>query len=225
MFKVQNSAFGRGVAAFCVAGALGFGAVSAQADILQFDQGGLYSPSYDYGGMGTGRGIGFVVDQDFSITSVGINLGVNQDALGAEYVFSIYSSTNGSDAGSVLASTSFNDLALGEGWVDRALNFSFSTGSFYVVNFGRADDGYLQSLGTIYSWEDQGAAPFDYGPLTVLDGFEGAPPNNGNPLVPHMRFNASVGAVPEPATWAMMIVGFGAVGASIRSRRRHLAVA
>jgi hypothetical protein len=26
--------------------------------------------------------------------------------------------------------------------------------------------------------------------------------------------------VPEPATWALMLVGFGAVGASLRSRRR-----
>ena len=31
---------------------------------------------------------------------------------------------------------------------------------------------------------------------------------------------ASVGAIPEPATWLMMIVGFGMVGASIRSTRR-----
>jgi choice-of-anchor C domain-containing protein len=28
------------------------------------------------------------------------------------------------------------------------------------------------------------------------------------------------GAVPEPATWAMMILGFGVVGASLRTRRR-----
>lgn len=27
-------------------------------------------------------------------------------------------------------------------------------------------------------------------------------------------------AVPEPATWAMMLIGFGAIGASMRSRRR-----
>jgi hypothetical protein len=29
-------------------------------------------------------------------------------------------------------------------------------------------------------------------------------------------------AVPEPATWAMMIVGFGAIGASLRSGRRSV---
>ncbi len=28
------------------------------------------------------------------------------------------------------------------------------------------------------------------------------------------------GAVPEPATWAMMLIGFGAIGASMRRRRR-----
>ena len=33
--------------------------------------------------------------------------------------------------------------------------------------------------------------------------------------------NAVSGAVPEPATWLMMIVGFGMVGASIRSKRRQ----
>ena len=31
-------------------------------------------------------------------------------------------------------------------------------------------------------------------------------------------------AVPEPATWAMMVVGFGSIGAAMRSRRRTLTV-
>ena len=32
--------------------------------------------------------------------------------------------------------------------------------------------------------------------------------------------NGATGAVPEPATWAMMLVGFGAVGGALRSRRK-----
>lgn len=35
--------------------------------------------------------------------------------------------------------------------------------------------------------------------------------------------NAPTGAVPEPATWATMIIGFGAVGATMRRRRGVLA--
>jgi hypothetical protein len=31
--------------------------------------------------------------------------------------------------------------------------------------------------------------------------------------------NFAVGAVPEPATWAMMLLGFGAVGYSMRRRK------
>ena len=37
--------------------------------------------------------------------------------------------------------------------------------------------------------------------------------------------NVSVSAVPEPATWAMMIVGFGAAGSMVRSRRKQAAFA
>ena len=34
---------------------------------------------------------------------------------------------------------------------------------------------------------------------------------------------ATVAAVPEPATWAMLLVGFGAVGSAVRTRRRTVA--
>jgi len=42
---------------------------------------------------------------------------------------------------------------------------------------------------------------------------------SGNFLVRHVRVEEVVAAVPEPATWAMMIAGFGLAGAGIRSRR------
>lgn len=42
--------------------------------------------------------------------------------------------------------------------------------------------------------------------------------------VNYVRFTMqTVAAVPEPATWAMMLVGFGMVGAASRSRRRSTA--
>jgi len=35
----------------------------------------------------------------------------------------------------------------------------------------------------------------------------------------------NVPAVPEPATWARMLIGFGAVGTALRSRQRQTALA
>ncbi|MBL8773417.1 MAG: PEPxxWA-CTERM sorting domain-containing protein [Phenylobacterium sp.] len=43
--------------------------------------------------------------------------------------------------------------------------------------------------------------------------------------VASVDFPAPPGGVPEPATWAMMILGFGAAGAAIRTRRRQPAAA
>jgi hypothetical protein len=43
---------------------------------------------------------------------------------------------------------------------------------------------------------------------------------SGSYLLAHSVTTAAVAAVPEPATWAMMLVGFGMMGASMRYRRR-----
>ena len=37
----------------------------------------------------------------------------------------------------------------------------------------------------------------------------------------NFTFASPAGAVPEPSTWAMLIVGFGAVGMGMRSSRRR----
>jgi hypothetical protein len=43
---------------------------------------------------------------------------------------------------------------------------------------------------------------------------------NGNPLTSVVSGNVSISAVPEPGTWALMILGFGAVGLTMRRKRQ-----
>lgn len=50
--------------------------------------------------------------------------------------------------------------------------------------------------------------------------------SNGNSLTAFARLGAgAVSAAPEPATWAFMIVGFGAAGVSLRRSRKTMKVA
>lgn len=46
----------------------------------------------------------------------------------------------------------------------------------------------------------------------------------GNTLTTFAQLGSGVAAVPEPATWAMMIVGFGVAGAAMRRRRKQVLV-
>jgi hypothetical protein len=43
---------------------------------------------------------------------------------------------------------------------------------------------------------------------------------NGNALTSVVSGNVSISPVPEPGTWALMILGFGAIGFTLRRRRR-----
>ena len=199
-------------------------ATGASAATITIDQGSPYQTAYDYGSMGAGRGVSFLATQNFSITSMGVDLGILATN-STNYVYQIFSSTNGHNVGSLLASTTFQ-LNAGSGYQDKALSFAFNAGSYYVVNFARADGASFGSnLGTHYAYEGA-ASLISYGPLTVVEGFEGTPINNSNPLMIYTRLTTvdATAAVPEPATWAMMIGGFGLVGASMRYRRRKVAV-
>ncbi|KQU55811.1 hypothetical protein ASG67_06770 [Sphingomonas sp. Leaf339] len=46
-----------------------------------------------------------------------------------------------------------------------------------------------------------------------------------DPCDANFRFTTVAGAVPEPATWAMMLVGFAMVGGTVRYRRRNVRLA
>ena len=47
---------------------------------------------------------------------------------------------------------------------------------------------------------------------------------DGNDYAGNFRFTSAVGGVPEPASWALMLGGFGMAGAAIRRRRVKTAI-
>ena len=69
-------------------------------------------------------------------------------------------------------------------------------GGWHTVAFNQTDDD------AAYRFNGPGVAPFK---------------------IDNIRYSAITSKIPEPASWAMMIAGFGAVGASMRRRRRHWA--
>jgi len=54
-----------------------------------------------------------------------------------------------------------------------------------------------------------------YNPARVVLAFD-----NGNPALPASTADTISAPIPEPATWAMMLLGFGALGGVLRGRRR-----
>ena len=58
-----------------------------------------------------------------------------------------------------------------------------------------------------------------------LEWFSYAQTGSGGIQIDNMAVSAAVSAVPEPATWAMMIVGLGGVGAVLRARRKTVLAA
>jgi hypothetical protein len=76
------------------------------------------------------------------------------------------------------------------------------------------------------SWADfvshVGAVGVDFVSLDLDGGFTNLP-DGQRMLADNLTVNGSVlaaGGVPEPASWALMIMGFGGVGAAMRSRRK-----
>lgn len=98
---------------------------------------------------------------------------------------------------------------------------TFGAGEMLTITFASATD--LASL-KIFGVMD-GGAPRNFFQYRIY--------NAGNDLLAQgqldSRINSSdevffdapaVGGIPEPSTWAVMILGFGAAGAALRSRRR-----
>ncbi len=108
----------------------------------------------------------------------------------------------------------------------------------YTINFSTADS----FKGTLTGTADFTSTPGLFSPnflYTVLSGtgiYSGASgtfmgtgsiDTRNPPPQLNLRFAGSINApaVPEPGTWAMMLIGFGGVGYSMRRRRKTTAIA
>lgn len=167
------------------------------------------------------RGIGFRADQDFSISS----LGIYGDILGTDYTVAVRSSTSGNNAGAILASNTAASGGVGIGWQDIGLNYSFSAGSFYTIQWGpSASVDWI--LGGVDFYFDA-ALPEVVGDITLINGYRTiSSPDGigsfGNTVNARLRVNV-VSNVPVAATFALLGLGVAGIGYTRKrgTRTRH----
>ena len=104
------------------------------------------------------------------------------------------------------------------------INLSLTAGASYIA--------FLTVTGVPDPVSSIGVAGSSTSPLGggfVFNYSSGDPAGNGSSWsgysVPNMQYSATFGgAVPEPASWALMLGGFGLVGGAMRASRRKAAV-
>ena len=154
----------------------------------------------------------FVLRQDSTITSVEGWIASILD--GSLFTASIFSD-GGNVPGSVLFSSSFAGGAPGTGQWQGAygLSWNLAAGTYWVGFSGQSGLG---------SMPNSSANPLGNEAFTLEGNWVGFDNLSiGARIRGNQGFNnPNTGAVPEPSTWAMLILGFFGVGAAIRSARR-----
>ncbi len=151
---------------------------------------------------------------------------------GAQYT-DTYSTTHpgfGPQAGTV---ATFLFTGLGSGWTEGAMIFDLA--DFQASTFGAVsvtyngiaqnwafNDGFPNTVIRSFNFEQDVIDSINLlGTLTVAIDRNQSGDFYGFDYAQLSSVNVDVGGIPEPATWAMMLIGFGAVGASLRLQTRR----
>ena len=203
----------RSALAMAAAAALLCAAAPASAANVVFmpanDPTGMVFTTANNDGYVNGRGAVFTPTTDFNLVGVGIW----QDLTGVTLSYTLKDSLD-HVLRSGEAAFSTNGLEFIE------FNFAeltLAAGSEYKLDFAF---GGVSNQNFFYN--EGGGSPFSQEGFTGIDGTQGG--DTGNSVIPRLELigepgAGGVGAVPEPASWAMMITGFGLAGATLRRRR------
>jgi hypothetical protein len=150
----------------------------------------------------------------------------NGNSLGCSFSGNINTSTNG-NASFLLAENAYNAAFD----TDIDLNALFTADASQFMSLGGS---FVDNLNGSYTFNLGSDVLLDYfavkggNGFTVYEYIGGADSTYtfSSSNLSHVTFFGSqnVTAVPEPSTWATLLVGFGAAGASLRRRRRRLSM-
>ncbi|MDB5423208.1 MAG: hypothetical protein JWQ29_624 [Phenylobacterium sp.] len=168
------------------------------------------------------------------LAGVAAALALSAGAAQAIVVFSFSGTCTSGCTGAAFANLTLTDAyvygtALGASTF-MGLSYTSSSGHF-DINFPTTFGGGLNADGSLSGPSLEIAESFQ-NIFSVHGGTAQVTHNFGTPIVdslsggflPAIRFDPHpppVAAVPEPATWAMMILGLGAIGGALRARRRR----
>lgn len=107
----------------------------------------------------------------------------------------------------------FNNIFGTFGGTDGTANISFGTNLASQFQIQSPTLGFTQFGGADLFSGTPSAPTFNLGTFNLPGGFL------AGPATLTISRASVVAAVPEPATWAMMLLGFGAIGFSVRRRR------
>jgi hypothetical protein len=210
---------------------------------------GVYFHGDQYPGAGTNLTIGGVGFTLSGILGSATDTGVIASGNGSPLDTGLLSITAQANVGSIytIINAAFPVAADPSGPVSiGTLTFSFSNGTSFDYDLSSGDNVRDHVTGVSSPFEQQAPNVFatkDFGTDLRLDvqkidlpvGFAGltltgiqlvnTDDQDGNPFLVGLTtldVGVSPGAVPEPASWAMMLAGFGVIGAGLRARRRSV---